>query len=67
MESKILTDPKVMPEDDVLEHALGKNHKRYMEFANKIAGQNLIVEWHYYNDGKSWLGKILGRIKDSEI
>ena len=64
MEYKILTDPKVKPENDVLEKALGKNYGRYMEFAEKIGAQNLAVEWHYYNDGKSWLGKILYKKKN---
>ena len=64
MEYKILTDPKVKPENDVLEKALGKNYGRYMEFAEKIGAQNLAVEWHYYNDAKSWLGKILYKKKN---
>ena len=64
MENKILTDPKVKPENDVLENALGKNYTRYTEFVNTINAQNLIVEWNYYNDGKSWLGKILCKKKN---
>jgi len=59
MESQILTDPKVKPEKGVLEKTLGKNYNRYEEFVNKINAKSLIVEWNYYNDGKSWLGKIL--------
>ena len=64
MENKILTDPKVKPESKVLENALGKNYKRYIEFVNEINAQNLIVEWNYYNDGKNWLGKILNKKKN---
>ncbi|MDR0515524.1 MAG: DUF3788 domain-containing protein [Fibromonadaceae bacterium] len=26
--------------------------------------QNFILEWNYYNDGKSWLGKILNKKKN---
>ena len=64
MENLILTDPMVNPENDVLETALGKNYNRYKEFVDKINVQNLIVEWNYYKDEKSWLGKILNKKKN---
>jgi len=64
METKILTDPTIKPETHILENALGKNYKRFTEFVNKINAKNLILEWHYYNDGKSWLGKILNKKKN---
>jgi hypothetical protein len=64
MENKILTDPMAKPESDVLENALGKNYSRYKEFVGKINSRNLIVEWNYYNDEKSWLGKILNKKKN---
>jgi hypothetical protein len=64
MENQILTDPMVKPENNVLEAALGKNYKLYTEFANKINQLNLILEWNYYNDGKSWLCKILCKKKN---
>ena len=64
MENKILTDPMIKPENAVLENALGKNFKKYMEFVNKINAKNLVLEWNYYNDGKSWLGKILNKKKN---
>jgi len=64
METQILTDPKIKPNTNVLEKALGKNYKRYVEFLNEINSQNLTVEWNYYNDGKSWLGKILHKKKN---
>jgi len=58
MENKILTDPLVKPEDCVLEAALGKNYKLYTEFTGMIIDKNINPEWHYYNDGKSWLCKL---------
>ena len=64
MENRILTDPMVKPEDSVLESVLGKKCKNYNEFVNKINGLNLIIEWNYYKDGKSWLGKILMKKKN---
>ena len=64
MEKPILTDPMIKPENNVLESALGKNYQRFLEFENEIKTKNLFIEWHYYNDGKSWLGKILYKKKN---
>ena len=64
MENKILTNPMEKPEVNVLENALGKNYKRFTEFVSKIETKNLILEWRYYNDAKSWLGKILNKKKN---
>ena len=64
MEKQLLTDPNSKPENNVLENALGKNFKNYAEFTEKIKALNLIPEWHYYNDGKSWLGKLLFKKKN---
>jgi hypothetical protein len=64
MENQILTDPEEKPEDDVLENALGINFNKYKDFLDKINAQKLVVEWNYYNDGKSWLGKILYKKKN---
>ena len=64
MEKQMLTDPMIKPENAVLENALGKNYNKYAEFVTKINGLNLVPEWHYYNDGKSWLGKILYKKKN---
>ena len=64
MENQILTDPMVKPENKVLETALGRNYKLYTEFVNKINELNLFLEWNYYNDGKSWLCKVLNKKKN---
>jgi hypothetical protein len=64
VEHQILTDPMAKPEGIVLEDALGKNHKLYMDFLNKINALNLSPEWNYYNDGKSWLCKLLNKKKN---
>ena len=64
MERQILTDPMVTPEDAVLEDALGKNYSLFTEFARNINELNLVLEWNYYNDTKSWLGKVLHKKKN---
>ena len=64
METQILIDPLVEPDDDVLENALGKNYSLYKTFSEKINEHGLVIEWNYYKDGKSWLGKILNKKKN---
>ena len=64
MESKILTDPMVNPDDAVLKSALGKAYKIYQEFTAKINEQKLVLEWNYYKDEKSWLCKVLKKKKN---
>jgi len=65
MENLVLTDPIMSPDNKVLESALGKTHSsRYREFEKKASKLNLILEWHYYNDGKSWLCKVLNKKKN---
>ena len=64
MENQILTDPEIHPEDDVLEEALGKKYKLFLDFINQISEQHFFPEWHYYNDTKSWLCKILNKKKN---
>ena len=64
MENQLLADPLVKPENKVLEKTLGKKYDLFMDFVNKLNEQDLIIEWNYYNDGKSWLGKILYKKKN---
>ena len=64
MEIQILKDPMIKPETKVLEEVLGKNFKVYKDFIEKITVRNLLPEWNYYNDGKSWLCKILKKKKN---
>ncbi|MDR0473295.1 MAG: DUF3788 domain-containing protein, partial [Treponema sp.] len=64
MENKTLTDPMEKPESKVLETALGKKYSLYTDFVNKLSELNLILEWNYYKDEKSWLCKILNKKKN---
>jgi hypothetical protein len=63
MEELLLTDPNILPENDMLENILGKQYKYYQKFLKKLNENKLIKEWNYYKDGKSWLCKILNKKK----
>lgn len=54
----------VEPDNENLEAALGKKYKIFAEFEKKTAELDLVLEWHYYNDGKSWLCKVLNKKKN---
>jgi len=56
-DTDLLKDPNVQPTADVLAAALGERQKAYAEFTSKTAELGIALEWRYYNDGKSWLGK----------
>ena len=64
MENQILTDPLVKPDMNIMEKALGKKYGLFKELEEKISVNNLILDWNYYNDGKSWLCKILNKKKN---
>ncbi|HCC38168.1 MAG TPA: hypothetical protein DEQ14_11475 [Treponema sp.] len=64
MEKQILTDPMTKPESNVLADALGKDYKKFTDFAENVNEKGLVLEWNYYNDGKSWLCKILNKKKN---
>ena len=53
----LLSDPNTEPTEDVLAAALGERQKAYTEFTDWTAELGIALEWRYYNDGKSWLGK----------
>jgi hypothetical protein len=55
MENNMLNDPGIYPEENILEKALDKKYKYYKTFMEEITKENLIVEWNYYKDGKSWI------------
>lgn len=60
-----LHDPKVFPSDRVLVGHLGKRADLWGAFTDLVgtADAALALEWRYYRDGKSWLGKVTRKKK----
>lgn len=57
----LLRNPEIFPTNEVLKDALGDAVFCVLEsFVETVTSENygLTVEWRYYNDGKSWLGKV---------
>lgn len=60
----ILNDPMIVPTPDVLQSVMGGNYENYLSFMELVIKYGLTPEWRYYNDGKSWLCKILYKKKN---
>jgi len=65
METQLLRNHEIFPSKEVLKHTLG-NVYDVLEEVETILTQDefaLIFDWHYYNDGKSWLCKVCHKKK----
>lgn len=65
MEERMLVDPDVFPDKEVLSGILGESYDVFEEMLSEITDGNyrLSPEWRYYRDGKSWLCKVVFRKK----
>jgi len=60
MEEKLLLrDPTVEPTKEIIAEGLGAANEAYTKFIDELGKHSIQVEWRYYKDGKSWLGKAL--------
>jgi hypothetical protein len=64
MGNEIIKNPMEEPNNNILENVLGKKYKLYTDFIENVIKLELIPDWNYYNDTKSWLCKILYNNKD---
>ena len=64
-ERPLLNDPKEFPNDDVLLRYLGKTKAVWDEFVREMSSTlpAISLEWRFYNDGKSWLCKLVHKNK----
>ena len=58
-EEQLLRDPDTEPADEIIAKGLGAANSAYAKFTKGLKDHNIRVDWRYYNDGKSWLGKAL--------
>lgn len=60
MEIPLLSEKEILPTNEVIEKALGERYFVFKEFIEIITNSKfgLVLEWKYYNDGKSWLCKV---------
>jgi hypothetical protein len=58
-----LTDETIFPDRSVLEAVLGESYKAYESLLRIFDAEDMIHEWRYYKDGKSWLCKVQKKAK----
>ena len=60
MEVQLLRDPEIFPSKEVLKELLGNVYDVLEALETRITQHDfaLTLDWHYYNDGKSWLCKV---------
>lgn len=63
MERPLLNDGNQYPTDIMLASALGSSMEVYQAFIDSLSKYQIELEWHYYNDSKSWLGKAVSKKK----
>ena len=65
METMLLRDKEQYPAGEILKDALGGSYGPFSELMAKISGNEfgLVHEWHYFNDGKAWLCKVIYKKK----
>jgi hypothetical protein len=65
MDKPILTDKAQFPTEAVIASHLGKSKALWVAFFDHIhaAHPDILEEWRYYNDGKSWLLKVTRKSK----
>ena len=63
MNRPLLNDADIYPSDSVLASVLCNSSEVYKIFVDTLLNYNIELQWHYYNDGKSWLGKAVSKKK----
>lgn len=63
MDRPLLNNPDIYPTNGIINATLNKCGEVYQHFAGKLPEHNIALEWRYYNDGKSWLGKAVSKKK----
>jgi len=65
METQLLREQEIFPSKEVLKEVLGEVYDVLEALETRITKSDitLTLDWHYYNDGKSWLGKVCHKKK----
>ncbi len=59
MVKPLLNDAHTYPANTVLASVLGNCVEVYQVFVSTLLEYKIELIWHYYNDGKAWLGKAI--------
>lgn len=61
----MLKDPGIIPSEEIIVSLVGESIKLWKSVLNYASDNNKDVtgDWHYYNDGKQWLYKLVQKKK----
>jgi hypothetical protein len=65
MNKPVLTDKNIFPNDEIVFSIIGKKKDLWISLFRSVDADHpeFIKEWRYYNDGKSWLMKVVHKKK----
>ena len=65
MESNVLNDKSIRPNDDIVFSIIGDTSLLWQQIMSYLydSHKDISEEWNYYNDGKSWLFRTLKKKK----
>ena len=65
MAQSVLTDKNIFPKDEIIFSFIGKYREHWLSLFNALDSEHpeFTKEWRYYNDGKSWLMKVVHKKK----
>ena len=63
MDKPLLNDANIYPSEEVFASVLGNCNEVYQAFISALPEYKIELRWHYYNDGKAWLGKAVSNKK----
>ncbi len=65
METILLRDPNVLPDNEILRGLLGNSFKAFSSLMDTLSSPEwgIVANWNYYNDGKAWLCKMVHKKK----
>lgn len=65
METQLLRDPQLYPDESVLKSVLDRSFEAWKELSTGLLSEKykFDFQWHYYNDGKAWLCKVVYKKK----
>ena len=56
-EEPLFRDENRRPTTEIIAEILGPANSTYTSFIEELEDHDIQVEWRYYHDGKTWLGK----------
>lgn len=64
MNTPALKNEDLFPDEAVLEKTLKNSYPAFEALTGLLHAEDVRIEWHYYRDGKAWMGKMMCKKKN---